>query len=362
MYIEYYIIENLLINYIIISCTSILTKRYNPKIKKLLGAFVGTLYSVAYIYKDLDILFTLPFKILIMTFITLISFTYKNKKDYINISLVFYMVNVFISGSTFFIIYFTGMDHMKISFFIICVYISCELLKYIYKDIKTLRQIKYLKKTITINLLGKSCSCEALLDSGNLLKDPMSNNDVIIIKSKYLKKTITINLLGKSCSCEALLDSGNLLKDPMSNNDVIIIKSNILKEIIPEYLINCSYEDIDIIKAEEIINLLDYDISKKVRIIPYKHAIIPEYLINCSYEDIDIIKAEEIINLLDYDISKKVRIIPYKHAGSDKSNIILGIKADYIEIDKVRIGNIVLGISNFNDDNYGAILNPSILV
>lgn len=278
MYIEYYIIENLLINYIIISCTSILTKRYNPKIKKLLGAFVGTLYSVAYIYKDLDILFTLPFKILIMTFITLISFTYKNKKDYINISLVFYMVNVFISGSTFFIIYFTGMDHMKISFFIICVYISCELLKYIYKDIKTLRQIKYLKKTITINLLGKSCSCEALLDSGNLLKDPMSNNDVIIIKS-------------------------NILKD-----------------------------------------------------------IIPEYLINCSYEDIDIIKAEEIINLLDYDISKKVRIIPYKHAGSDKSNIILGIKADYIEIDKVKIGNIVLGISNFNDDNYGAILNPSILV
>ncbi len=278
MYIDSYIIENLLINYIIISCTSILTKRYNPKIKKLLGAFVGTLYSVAYIYKDLDILFTLPFKILIMTFITLISFTYKNKKDYINISLVFYMVNVFISGSTFFIIYFTGMDHMKISFFIICVYISCELLKYIYKDIKTLRQIKYLKKTITINLLGKSCSCEALLDSGNLLKDPMSNNDVIIIKS-------------------------NILKD-----------------------------------------------------------IIPEYLINCSYEDIDIIKAEEIINLLDYDISKKVRIIPYKHAGSDKSNIILGIKADYIEIDKVKIGNIVLGISNFNDDNYGAILNPSILV
>lgn len=278
MYIEYYIIENLLINYIIISCTSILTKRYNPKIKKLLGAFVGTLYSVAYIYKDLDILFTLPFKILIMTFITLISFTYKNKKDYINISLVFYMVNVFISGSTFFIIYFTGMDHMKISFFIICVYISCELLKYIYKDIKTLRQIKYLKKTITINLLGKSCSCEALLDSGNLLKEPMSNNDVIIIKS-------------------------NILKD-----------------------------------------------------------IIPEYLVNCSYEDIDIIKAEEIINLLDYDISKKVRIIPYKHAGSDKSNIILGIKADYIEIDKVKIGNIVLGISNFNDNNYSAILNPSILV
>lgn len=278
MYIEYYIVENLLINYIIISCTYILTKRYDNKLKKTLGSFVGTLYSVAYIYNNLDILFTLPFKILIMTFITLISFTYKSKRDYINTALVFYMVNVFISGSTFFIIYFTGIDHMKISFFIVCVYISCEILKHIYRDINTLRQIKQLKKTVTISLLGKSCSCEGLLDSGNLLKDPISNNDVVIIKS-------------------------NILKD-----------------------------------------------------------IIPEYLINCSFDDIDIIKAEELINVLDNEISTKIRLIPYKHVGSEKNNIILGIKADYIEVDKVKFGNIVLGISNFNDDNYDAILNPSILV
>ena len=278
MYIEYYIVENLLINYIIISCTYILTKRYDNKLKKTLGAFVGTLYSVAYIYNNLDILFTLPFKMLIMTFITLISFTYKSKRDYINTALVFYMVNVFISGSTFFIIYFTGIDHMKISFFIVCVYISCEILKHIYRDINTLRQIKQLKKTVTISLLGKSCSCEGLLDSGNLLKDPISNNDVVIIKS-------------------------NILKD-----------------------------------------------------------IIPEYLINCSFDDIDIIKAEELINVLDNEISTKIRLIPYKHVGSERNNIILGLKADYIEVDKMKIGNIVLGISNFNDDNYDAILNPSILV
>ena len=33
MYIEYYIIENLLINYIIISCTSILIKKYSSEKK-----------------------------------------------------------------------------------------------------------------------------------------------------------------------------------------------------------------------------------------------------------------------------------------------------------------------------------------
>ena len=54
---------------------------------------------------------------------------YKDKKEFIRISLVFYLVNVFICGSTYFIIYFTGIEHMKISFLIVCTYISCELLK-----------------------------------------------------------------------------------------------------------------------------------------------------------------------------------------------------------------------------------------
>ena len=67
MYMEYYVIENLLINYIIINCTSILTKKYNNNKKKWIGASLGAIYSVAYIYPQLDILFTLPFKVLIMT-------------------------------------------------------------------------------------------------------------------------------------------------------------------------------------------------------------------------------------------------------------------------------------------------------
>ncbi len=53
--------------------------------------------------------------------------------------------------------------------------------------------------------------------------------------------------------------------------------------------------------------------------------------------------------------------IPYKHAGSNNSSIILGIKVDYVEIDKNKISNVVIGLSNFDDSEYDAILNPSIL-
>ena len=276
MYIEYYIIENLLINYIIISCTSILIKQYNSK-KKWMGAFLGTLYSLTYIYPSFKLLFTIPFKIIIMAIIIFVSFSHKNKQDLIRTSLVFFLVNIFICGSTYFIIYFTGIEHMKISFLILCVYVSCELLKYIYKDIKSLNYIKSLKRTIDISLLGKHCSCEALVDSGNLLKDPLGNNEVIIVKSKVLK------------------------------------------------------------------------------------GIISDKLVEYDYENIDVLEFQSIIDIYEKELSSRIRLIPYKHAGSNKSSIILGFKADYIEIDKNKISNIIIGLSNFNDLEYDAILSPNIL-
>ena len=275
MYIDSYIIENLLINYIIISCTSILTKNFNSRKQKLLGSILGVIYSVAYLYPSLEILFTAPSKFIFIIIITSISFKYKSKKEYIRILLMFYLVNIFISGSTYFIIYFTGISHLKISFLIACVYFSCKLLQYIYRDIKTIKHIK------------------------------------------SFTKTITISLLNSNCKCEALLDSGNFLKDPISKSDVVIVKSNILKELIPR--------------------------------------------IELNYDDVSISKVNEIINNLDDDLSARVRFIPYKHAGSSQSNMILGFKADYLEIDKRKFPNIIIGVSNFKDEEYSAILNPSIL-
>lgn len=274
MYLDLYIIENLLINYIIISCTSILTKNINTYKRKIIGAVVGTIYSVVYLFPQFYLLYTLPLKVIFIVIIGLISFVYSDKNEFIRTLTIFFLVNFFICGGTYFIIYFTGIEHIKISFLIISVYISCLVLKKIYSDITLISHIKEFTKEITISFLGEDLECIALLDSGNLLKDPLSKSDVVMINSSLLNK----------------------------------------------YL--------------------------------------PE---NYSYEYVDVFLAEEIINSLSEDISSRVRLIPYNHATSNKASMILGFKADYLQIDNKKIGNIVLGISNFKDDNYNAILNPSIL-
>ena len=274
MYLDTYIIENLLINYIIISCTSILTKNINSYKRKIIGAILGTIYAVVYLFPKFYLLYTLPSKLIFIVIIVLISFIYRDKNEFLRILTIFFLVNFFICGGTYFIIYFTGIEHIKISFVIVSVYISCIILKKIYSDITLISHIKEFTKEVTISFLGEELKCIALLDSGNLLKDPLSKSDVVMINSSLLKK----------------------------------------------YLPN-----------------------------------------NYSYEYVDVLLVEKIIDSLDEDTSSRLRLIPYNHATSNKTSMILGFKADYLQIDNKRIGNIVLGISNFKDDNYNAILNPSIL-
>ncbi|WP_257432418.1 sigma-E processing peptidase SpoIIGA [Metaclostridioides mangenotii] len=277
MYYEYYVLENLIVNYIIISCTSILTKKYNSLINKILGAVLGAVYAVAYLYPSLSILFTIPLKILLMTFIIFISFKHYSKMDFLKTSLVFYLVNVFISGTTYFIIYFTGISHMKISFLIVCAYTSCELLKHIYKDIKMIKYIDNLTKNVKIKLFDNEFDCRALVDSGNMLKDPFSKSEVVMVDASVVKSAM------------------------------------------------------------------------------------PSIFFGVDYSDLDIIRAEEVVRDLDKKISKKVRLIPYKHAGSSESKIVLGFKAEYIEIDNQKIGDIVLGIADLEESDYKAIMSPNLL-
>ena len=163
---------------------------------------------------------------------------------------------------------------MTISFFIICSYISCKLLKKIVNDFRLLKHI----------------------------------DDIT--------KKIRIKILDKNIECIALLDSGNLLQDPISKSDVVIIKASLLENFLPE---------------------------------------------NYNFEKMDMSDIQSLTECLEPNLSSRVRIIPYKHVGDNNAGMILGIKADYLDIDNKKISNIILGISNFEDEGYSVILNPRIL-
>ena len=82
---------------------------------------------------------------------------------------------------------------------------------------------------------------------------------------------------------------------------------------------------------------------------------------NYNFEKMDMSDIQSLTECLEPNLSSRVRIIPYKHVGDNNAGMILGIKADYLDVDNKKISNIILGVSNFNDEGYSAILNPRIL-
>jgi stage II sporulation protein GA (sporulation sigma-E factor processing peptidase) len=248
MYVEYYAVENLLINYIIISCTSMLTKNYINKKRKFIGAFIGMIYSLMYLVPSMNILFTLPIKLLTILIITSITFSYRDINEYVRILLIFYFTNIFIAGSSFFIIYFTGISHLTISLIITTTFVSGIILNNIFKDIKTLKYMKEMKKNIDVSI---------------------NNVDF---------------------EFEALIDSGNLLKDPISKNEVVVVKASKLKGIIPDEFLDFDYNKSNMKDIHEFIDKLDEEISNRVRLIPFRNISDSSFIIGIKA---DYIKVDE---------------------------------------------------------------------
>ncbi|OPJ56864.1 sigma-E processing peptidase SpoIIGA [Alkalithermobacter paradoxus] len=276
VYAEYYFLENVFMNYLIIITTCSLLNLKVNKYRVWIASILGGLYSMIYFAQNLLFLYNIYFKIIFVFLIVGVAFIYKGVKEYLRTLLTFYFVNIFLSGSIFFIIYFTGIDHMTISLIILVGFVSSRFLSNYHKVFKGIGVLKDTKQTISVQIEDKTIQCTALLDTGNLLKDPLSKDPVIIINVKKL-------------------------------------------------------EDI-----------------------------LPEELIYIDYSNMDHKKADHIVNKLSLNILKRFRIIPYKVVGSEK-NLIVGLKADNLDINGNKRSNIILGLSNFSKDSeYDAIVNPNI--
>ena len=82
---------------------------------------------------------------------------------------------------------------------------------------------------------------------------------VMIFSGERNLKSVSVKIkVGKeSIECDALVDSGNLVRDPMNMNPVIFVKSAVAGRLLPKEVIDLSG-----------IDGLDYAVCKRIRLIP----------------------------------------------------------------------------------------------
>ena len=198
---EYYLLENFLLNFLVLYSTNMITK---SKIK-IKGIIMGTMFSTAYsliiFLPSLLFLSKYIFKILISVLIVYITFRSKNLKLFFYQWLCFYIVSFIFAGAImslsssftnirdilakeFNLFQIFGIRHIIIGV-LIAIIISIIVFGYNYKK----KQIEKLLVEAKITIKDHDLLIKALVDTGNTLKEPLSNRSVFIVE---LSKLMTI--------------------------------------------------------------------------------------------------------------------------------------------------------------------------
>lgn len=182
IYIDLLFILNFIYDGLILLTVSITLKRNIPFKRILLGSFIGAL-STFIIFIPINKYLLLFLKLLAGLLMLLVTFKYKNLKYTFNNILYLYMCSVILAG----FLYFLKIEFNNLSYLISLLIAPIILYLYI-KEQKSLKKVVNYYKDVLITLKNNtSLSLTGFIDSGNKLKDPITNKYIILINKNQLK-------------------------------------------------------------------------------------------------------------------------------------------------------------------------------
>ena len=177
VYIEEVFILNFLLDFMILYGTKKLLKRNTRLIRLIISSIVGS-FTTFILFININNLLLFILKIIISIILVLISFGYRN---IIKNTSYFYILSIIIGGSSYLLDINNHILLLILSFLTIFM-VSKELINY-----KNIFTNKYLVKVL---YKGKTYELEGFIDTGNRLKDNISNKDIIITNLKIKSKRI----------------------------------------------------------------------------------------------------------------------------------------------------------------------------
>ena len=206
IYLDVVFLENIIMNYIIIYATGIVVKSEIKQWRILIASSIGAIYTIAMYISTIPIYSNFIMKLILSLVIIYVAFIPKNIKKTLKILLIFYLVSFVFGGCIFALMYiitpklakikngvFVGTYPIKIA--LIGGIISFVIIQISFKMVKNKISKKDVIYNIEIIINNKNTEVKALLDTGNLLKEPITGMPVIIVEHKSLNKIVPTEIL-----------------------------------------------------------------------------------------------------------------------------------------------------------------------
>ena len=206
VYLDVILIENLCMNYIILFATGYIMKLKIKHLRIILSSAIGGVYAITSYMDIIPVYSTLIAKVILSISMVYIAYYPKNIKLCLKELLLFYLVSFVFGGCAFALLYiikpqnilmkngvYIGTYPVKVA--IIGALVGFIITYLAFKLIKGRITKKNVFYEVTIIFKGKIVEVTAMLDTGNLLKDPISQTPVMLVQKDKLYKIIPKNIL-----------------------------------------------------------------------------------------------------------------------------------------------------------------------
>lgn len=206
IYLDVVIVENLIMDAIIIYATAIVLKVKIRHLRIIISSLIGAIYSVLSYISDLEIYNNLFLKIFLSIVMVYIAFSPQNIKTLMKQILIFYLTSFLFGGVAFALIYvikpqeilmknglFLGMYPLKTVF--LGAIVATAILITAFKVVKSNITKKDMMCNVSIELNNKTVNIKTMIDTGNMLKEPISGLPVIVVENTALYELIPKEIL-----------------------------------------------------------------------------------------------------------------------------------------------------------------------
>ena len=281
IYIDVVLIENLIMNYIILLATGLILKLKIKHIRLILASLLGAIYSIVAYTRVLEVYSSFVLKIILSVLIVYIAFNPQKVKQLWKDILIFYLTSFVFGGAAFALIYIVKPQDilMKNGLFL----------------------GTYPLKTV---ILGAIIAFFIIITAFTVVKKKISKKDM------FCKTEIQLN--GKKIKANTMIDTGNMLKEPITNTPVIVVEHTLLYQCMPKEILN-NLENIIGGDLEKIPDKIKEEYILKLKLIPFSSlgkqngmliGIKPEY-VKIITEEQEEIKENVIIGIYNKSLTKK---------------------------------------------------------
>ena len=206
IYIDVVFLENLVMNSIILIASGIILKKKLKWIRILLASSLGAVYTIIGYISVLEIYSNLVLKVILSILIIYIAFNPQTVKQLWKDVLIFYLTSFVFGGVAFALIYVVKPQDilMKNGLFLgtyplktvlLAAIVAFIILIATFAIVKTKFSKKDMFCEVEVELNNKKIKTRAMIDTGNLLKEPITNTPVIVLEHTLLYECVPKEIL-----------------------------------------------------------------------------------------------------------------------------------------------------------------------